>query len=70
MKAQVMKSGEGQQSATNREGQSPQQVGQRGGVGGGGKVGYEKGSGELHAPNMLKHTQEGFPERRGAKHEV
>ena len=38
--------------------------------GGGGKVGYEKGSGELHAPNMLKHIQEGFPERRGVKHEV
>ena len=26
-------------------------------------VGYETGSGELHVPNMLKHTQEGTPEK-------
>ena len=38
-------------------------MGQRGGRGGG-KVGYETGSGELHVPNMLKHTQEGVPEKR------
>ena len=31
-------------------------------------VGYETESGELHVPNMLKHTQEGTPETRHVKH--
>ena len=65
----MVKSSEGQQSATNRERQSHQ----RGGAlekegGGGGKVGYETESGELHVPSMLKHTQEGTPEKRLVKH--
>ena len=37
----MVKSSEGQQSATNREGQSPKQSGALEKEGGGGKVGYE-----------------------------
>ena len=64
----MVKSSEGQQSATNREGQGHQQGGALEKEGGGGMVGYETESGELHVPSMLKHTQEGTPEKRLVKH--
>ena len=65
----MVKSSEGQQFDTNREGQSPKQSGALEKEGGG-KVGYETENGELHAPNTLKHTREGTPEIKHVKHGV